>query len=73
MVLNSIMLIILFKLPCGKKLTNRVAAYIERYQALCVAVWAWYQSKKYDGGVKKPSQSIKIYRKSLKSLRNVIK
>ena len=29
--------------------------------------------EKYDGGVKKPSQSIKIYRKSLKSLRNVIK
>ena len=39
-----IILLILLKLLCGTKLTNRVAAYIERYQALCIAVWAWYQS-----------------------------
>ena len=31
-----------------------------------------FRSWKYDDGVKKPSQSIKIYRKSLKSLQNVI-
>ena len=30
---------------CGRFLANRVAAYIERYQDLCIAVWAWFQSR----------------------------
>ena len=39
----------------------------------CLALtMADFVVEKYDGGVKKPSQSIKIYRKSFKSLRNVI-
>ena len=33
----------MLQLLCGRFIVNRVAAYIERYQALCV-VWAWFQS-----------------------------
>ena len=35
---------------------------------VCAPTMADFVVEKYDGDVKKPSQSIKIYRKSLKSL-----